>query len=166
MNAPLNSLQMTIMTTLDMFNFRDFTKSYTFTKKLEVCSDVDKIHLAFFCNLSTTILLEFELIDNNKNSTHEPLKFYMKKVCSFGKVPELNVLMTTNKNKTAVDEYEYIIIDKSVLKPIDSLPIVKEDQVYFYISSEIGRQILLNPRISVNDTKGVKPYLEGQGAFG
>jgi hypothetical protein len=89
----------------------------------------------------------------------------MKKFCNRGKIPELNVLMTTNKTRSENKDYEYQIIDKSVLTEAEDLPIVLADQVYFYISSEIGKQILIYPKIIINDTD-VKGYLTGRGTFG
>ena len=151
-----------IMKTLDMLNFKDFPDKNTDTTNLEICDDgemVNKIYVAFFCHQNETSIVEFGI---TTNTTHPPLKFYMKKFCNRGKIPELNVLMTTNKSNYEDKKY---IMHKSVLNNPEELPIVFEDQVFFYVSSEIGKQILIYPKISFNDT-GVTGYLTGRGTFG
>ena len=149
-----------------MINFREFPETSSVSETFEVCNDMkdaEKIYLAFFCHESETNLLEFVLSDN---STHKPLKFYMKKECNKGKkIPELNVLITTNKNKTLENDYEYTIIEKSVTQNPESLLTIVEDKVYFYMTSEKGKQILIYPKITLNDT-GVQAYLTGPGSFG
>lgn len=166
MNATNTSIK--IMSTLDMLNFKEFPEKTSASTNLEICDDygdnnANKIYMAFFCHQNEISLVEFEL--TQRNSTHAPLKFYMKKFCNRGKIPELNVLMTTNKTRSENKDYEYQIIDKSVLTEAEDLPIVLADQVYFYISSEIGKQILIYPKIIINDTD-VKGYLTGRGTFG
>ena len=151
------------MKTLDMLNFKDFPNQNTDTTNLEICDDremVNKIYVAFFCHQNETSIVEFGITQTN--STHPPLKFYMKKFCNRGRIPELNVLMTTNKSDFENKTY---IMHKSVLNDPEELPIVYEDQVFFYISSEIGKQILIYPKISFNDT-GVTGFLTGRGTFG
>ena len=155
-----------IMKTLDMLNFKDFPDLQSDFANLEICDDketVNKIYVAFFCHQNETSIVEFAITQTN--STHPPLKFYMKKFCSRGKVPELNVLMTANRSNFDNKYYENKIIQKSVLNPVEDLPIVLEEQAFFFISSEIGKQILIYPKITMNDT-GVRGYITGRGTFG
>lgn len=156
------------MSTLDMVNFKEFPSQQNQSLDLEICDDqeqntVNKIYLAFYCHNSESNIIEFQIAQ--KNSSHEPISFYMKKLCGKGKVPELNVLMTTDKSKSLEKNYEHRIIDKSGKRAVEELPIIIEDQVYFYISSEIGKQILIYPHVTINSSE-VKGYLTGQGTFG
>ena len=156
------------MSTLDMLNFREFPETKEVEIHLEICSqnekveETSKIYVAIFCHQNETSFIEFVIKDD---TNHPPLKFYMKKSCSQGKIPELNVLMTQNKYKSSIHDYEYKMIDKSQIVDPKNIIIFSEDELYLYIASEVGRQILIYPKVYVNES-GVKAYLTGPGSFG
>lgn len=153
-----------VVKTLEMGKFDNF-KSITKTReKLEICGEennnTEKIYLIINSVENETFFIKFEIFDD---SEHKPIIFYMKKISVIAPVPELNVLMTLNKTKSLDHDYDYTIIEKTKLN--EKKPIIDQDEAYFYISSEVGEQILISHKIVFNST-GVKQIFAGAGTYG
>lgn len=153
-----------VVKTLEMGKFNNFEPTTKIREKFEICGEennnTEKIYLIFNSLENETFLIKFEIFDE---SEHEPIIFYMKKISEIAPVPELNVLMTLNETKSLDHDYDYSIIEKSKL--VQKKLIIDQDKAYFYISSEVGEQILISHRIVYNST-GVKHTFAGAGTYG
>lgn len=159
-----NHTYIEILRTLEMGSLKNFKTFSNMTENIEICSEDEnnneKIYLIISSIKNETSLIKFEIFDQ---SEHPKIVFYMKKIAEIIPIPEMDVLMTIDRNRVHDHDYEYTLVSKSVVNP--KIPIINEDEAFFYISSEIGEQMLIYPKFFYNDS-GIIGHNSGSDSYG